>query len=267
MNAIDQLWAVAKRRGPIDARRLLDALVAVDPRDVEHADERTKMLVRDAATALRNFPATDPAHADRANALPAFSPPEPDPMDRGFRTLELRLMEPTDPQSLIDLLQDLSRHVHGRCSLTIGGSLSLMIAGLLIRETDDIDVVDEVPAEIREQHDLLPELATDHGLRLAHFQSHYLPDGWQRRIGSIGVFGSITAFRVDPVDVLVGKLFSVRRKDTNDIRLVLPLIERQSFVDRIASSTTRWRADAKLLAAATSNWYVLTGEDTLPPAR
>ena len=267
MDAIDQLWAVARRRGPIDARQLLDALSSVDAADVERADERTKMLVRDAAAALRGFRATAADHAPRVSRLPKFSPPEPDSGDVGFPSLELRLMEPTDPAVLFDLLRDVGRRVHARCSLTVGGSLALMVDGLIIRSTEDIDVVDELPEAIRSEHALMHDLTRRYGLKLTHFQSHYLNEGWQRRVRSLGAFGSITAFRVDPIDVLVGKLFSSRTKDLDDVRLALPLVDRQTFVERVATTTARWRADEKLNAAAISNWYVISGEETLPPAR
>lgn len=267
MSAIDELWAVATRGGPVDARRLLDALAAIDPRDVEVADERTRILCRDAGAAVRNFRATDPSFSRRANALPAFPPPEPDPMDRGFRTLEARLMEPTDPALLHEMLRDLGRRVREPCAITIGGSFTLMLDRLIVRRTDDVDVVDELPPAIRDQHDLLDQLARRYGIRIGHFQSHYLPRGWQRRVRSLGVFGSITASRVDPIDVLVCKLFSRREKDFDDVRLALPLVGREAFVDRVATSTGPWRAIPNMLETATRNWYVLTGEESLPPAR
>ena len=267
MDAIDRLWAITKRRGPIDARRLLDALSAVDPRDVDDADERTKMLCRDAAAALRKFPATDPTHVGRARALPAFSPPEPDPMNRGFRTLELRLVEPTNPEVLFDMLRDLGRRVHQPCSIIVGGSFALMLEQLIVRQTDDVDVVDELPPAIRDEHDLRDNLARRYGIRFGHFQSHYLPGGWQQRVRSLGIFGSITAYQVDPIDVLVCKLFSRREKDFDDVRLALPLVDRQSFIDRVAMATGPWRAIPSMHEVAKSNWYVLTGEDDLPVAR
>ena len=63
------------------------------------------------------------------------------------------------------------------------------MTNLLERRTDDIDVEDEVPSEIRSRHDLLDQLAKSYGLRLTHFQSHYLPEGWQSRLHLLGVFG------------------------------------------------------------------------------
>lgn len=267
MNAIDHLWAVTRRGRPIDARRLLDALANVDAADVERADERTKMLVRDAAAALRRFPATAPDHAARLDRLPPFAAPSADCGDVGFPSLELRMIEPTDPDVLFQMLRDLGQRVRTRCSLTVGGSLALMVDGLIARQTDDVDVVDELPEAIRSDHALMHEITRRYGLKLAHFQSHYLVDGWQQRVRSLGVFGSIAAFRVDPIDVLVGKLFSARTKDVDDVRLALPLVDRQAFVDRLSTTTARWRADEKLHAAAVSNWYVITGEASLPPAR
>ncbi len=68
-------------------------------------------------------------------------------------------------------------------------------------------------------------LVERYGLRLAHFQSHYLPDGWQRRVESFGVFGELAVFLVDPVDIAVGKLFSRRDKDLDDVRMLKRVLE------------------------------------------
>lgn len=175
-------------------------------------------------------------------------------------------MEPTNPDVIFDMLRDLGRRVREPCSITVGGSFALMLEQLVVRRTDDVDLVDEVPATIRVEHDLLDTMARRYGIQLGHFQSHYLPSGWQRRVRSLGVFGSITAFRVDPIDVLVCKLFSRREKDFDDVRLALPLVDRQSFVDRVATATGPWRAIPAMAEIARSNWYVLTGENALPPA-
>ena len=175
-------------------------------------------------------------------------------------------MEATSAEDLFSLLRDLGRRVHQPSSITVGGSLALIVEDLISRTTNDIDVVNELPQVIRQEHVLIDELAQRYRLRLAHFQSHYLPDGYEQRVHSLGRFGSITAFRVDPLDVLTGKLFSARTKDLDDVRLALPLIDRASFVDRIARTTSRWRADDRLREAAERNWYILTGDETLPPA-
>jgi hypothetical protein len=51
-------------------------------------------------------------------------------------------------------------------------SIPTLIKGLTSRPTSDIDFVDEVPAEIRAQGDLLRKIAAEYGLTFGHVQSH-----------------------------------------------------------------------------------------------
>jgi hypothetical protein len=41
--------------------------------------------------------------------------------------------------------------------MVIGESIPLILEGHLIRKADDVNIVDEVPAELRSQHQLLGE--------------------------------------------------------------------------------------------------------------
>src|SRR5947209_617355 len=90
--------------------------------------------------------------------------------------------------------------------------------GYLSRPTEDIDVVDEVPKELREQHALLSELKDRYGLELAHFQQHYLPMRWQDRLHYFDTFGELTVYLVDVYDVALSKLFSIRTKGFDDLK-------------------------------------------------
>ncbi|MDB5173947.1 MAG: hypothetical protein JWN51_2720 [Phycisphaerales bacterium] len=98
----------------------------------------------------------------------------------------------------------------------IRGSISLILSAGLSRHTEDIDLVDEIPAPLRSEHALLDELAARYGLRLAHFQSHFLPQGWESRTRSYDKVGRLEIHLVDVYDVLVGKLMSNRGKDRDD---------------------------------------------------
>ena len=129
-----------------------------------------------------------------------------------------------------------------------------------------MDAVDEVPAALRTQYAELDELVRLHNLRLAHFQSHYLPDGWDRRVDSFGTFGELSVFLVGPIDIFVGKLFSRREKDRADLLTLKLQLSWPAVVDRLTFSTRSLRADARSLEAAEHNWYVLTGEAQLPPS-
>lgn len=61
------------------------------------------------------------------------------------------------------------------------------------RPTGDIDFINEVPFEIREQRETLSRIEKKYGLTLGHVQSHYLPNNWQARrspAGAAGVVGN-----------------------------------------------------------------------------
>src|SRR5207247_430869 len=102
-----------------------------------------------------------------------------------------------------------------------------------------------------------------YGLQLTHFQSHFLPSGWQERLHALEPFGQLQAYLVDVYDVFMSKLFSQRDKDRVDLRLLLPSLERETIVRRLHESCAGLLAEERLRQAAEHNWYILTGE-TLP---
>ncbi len=171
------------------------------------------------------------------------------------------MADATDPHTLRQFLRELGDILKAPARLEIGGSTALILRGLLCRATDDIDVVDEVPNTIRIEHELLEGLVQRYGLRLTHFQSHYLPSGWLQRVESIGRFGKLDVSLVHPVDIFVRKLFSKRTKDRDDLRMLLPRLDRATIVDCLKNSAQSLLADPNLRAAAQKNWYVLFGED------
>src|SRR5262249_29433436 len=144
--------------------------------------------------------------------------------------------------------------------MAIGGSASLILGGHLSRVTEDVDVVDDVPEELRQQHALLERLRKTYGLHLAHFQSHYLPSGWQDRLHSLEPFGKLQASLVDVYDVFLSKLFSGRDKDRDDLRLLLPALDRETLKAKLLATCAAFLADETLREHAEANWYVLTGE-------
>ena len=260
------LWAVIRRSSTVDPTDLL-AAVEAECREPEH-DFRTRLLIRDSLRALAGYWG-EPALRAKLSPLvwSTRDRTERDGLgeDRGFPTLMRRIMDRTKPEDVLDFLRELGRVARQPCRIDVGGSIALILRDLIARHTDDVDAVDEVPATIRNQHDQVNRLADRYGLRLTHFQSHYLPDGWARRVASFGVFGQLTVFLVDPVDVAVGKLFSRRDKDLDDVRHLRPHLDWPTVVSRLRSSTNSLRADARSLEAAGHNWYVLTGEEQLPP--
>jgi Nucleotidyltransferase of unknown function (DUF6036) len=261
------IWTLISRGGLIDARRLLGALIRAE--GSLDADTRSQILRRDVIAALSDHWGLE--HLRRrlrrtgASAiLEAATANGPGPGEGAFSTLWERIVDATNPDSLLQMLRELGTRITAPATLTIGGSLALMLDALIVRATDDAHVVDEIPAALRQEHALLGELASRYGLKLTHFQSHYLPDGWHGRIRSLGRFGKIDAFVVDSLDVLVGKLFSKRTKDLDDIRAAWPLMDQATFRDRVARSTNSFRKDPDLVASAQRNWYIVTGEPSIP---
>ncbi|MDB5295563.1 MAG: hypothetical protein JWO31_1546, partial [Phycisphaerales bacterium] len=121
------------------------------------------------------------------------------------------------------------------------------------------------PPLLRADHALLRRLSDRFGLHLTHFQSRYLPDGWSSRVRSLGRFGRIDVFLVDPYDILLGKLFSAREKDQDDLRAVAATIDKGALADRLAAAGGSLLAVPKLAEHARQNWYVVYGEP-LPAA-
>src|SRR5262249_4197429 len=139
-------------------------------------DYRSRLLIRDSVKALRSYWGPERLAA-WLRASPVGNEIEvicngPWEDDRGFPSLTRRVMDVTRPETIKEFLRELSQHVRRPLRLDIGGSIALILTGLLSRKTEDVDIVDEVPAEIRSQHRLLDNLAERYGLEPAHFQQH-----------------------------------------------------------------------------------------------
>ena len=270
--AVDELWTVALSAPHVDADALAAAIEAA-VEDQAQMDYRTRLLVRDGLSALEShwgrerfaiwLQRSTRRQEIENTRLIARSQSSSDDDARGFPTLTRRIVDAVKPEVVLQFFRELSLHVRSPNRLLVGGSVALILGGYLSRRTDDVDVVDEVPAELRRQHDVLDDLAARFGLRLSHFQSHYLPDGWQRRVHSMGVFGELHVWTIDVYDVFVGKLFSARNKDRDDLRAVLPKLDQNALVRRVIDSTKGLRSDPRLHQAAEKNWFVLFG-DPLP---
>jgi hypothetical protein len=259
------LWTLVRKQPEIDPRDLANALQCEAAGN--NLDYRTRLLIRDSVDALRSYwgplrvdswLATCPVRKQiEAIAAESFE-------KKGFPSIQKRLMEKTDPEDIRAYLRALGSHLHRPARVYIGGSASLMLMDYLVRHTEDIDVVDEVPEEIRNAHRLLDQLEKTYALHIAHFQSHFLPPGWESRSHSLEPFGRLQALLIDVYDVLLSKLFSGREKDLADLRVLVTKVDKGSLIQRLKDSTGRWQQEAQLKEHAQRNWYILFGEESLP---
>lgn len=263
-SAVTTLWRLVRQTPAIDAHALARAVeMAANSAD----DYRTRLLIRDSVRAIENHWGTQQAQAwmNASTSGPQIqaicqSVSSDTLQEAGFPSLKRRIVDAIDPNDVLAYLRELSRHIAKPTRLVIGGSIALIMNGQLQRQTEDIDIVDEVPADIRTQHDLLAELEQRYGLNLGHFQSHYLSTGWEQRIHSLATYGALQVFVIDVYDVFLTKLFSNRSKDKDDLRAVLPHLDRVVLLSRLKNSTADLQSEIKLRNAAMENWYVLFGE-------
>lgn len=180
----------------------------------------------------------------------------------GFPSLKGRIMDATSIETVLQFLRELGSHLPVAAPVTIevGGSIALILAGYLNRGTEDIDLVDEIPPQIRAEHELLDDLAKRYGLRLAHFQSHFLPTGWQGRRRHLETIRGLDVFLIDVHDVWISKLFSGRAKDLDDLRVLASRLDKQVLVQRFQQSAGRLLAESQLEQNAADNWYIVYGE-------
>ena len=263
--AEDDLWTLTWGRPSIDPLALACAVELETGRAV--LDFRTRLLIRDSLHALRSAWGAGGLDAwlrASANGEKLTSILHEDLGAPGYLLSGSRIMDAITPETVEQYLRDLGSHLRRPAAIVIGGAIALILARKLSRATSDIDVVDEVPSGLRTEHELLDRLADRYGLRLTHFQSHYLPTGWQGRLEGAGRFGELDVQLVDVYDLFVGKLFSRREKDLDDLRVLLPQLNRQRIIGGIRSTTFAFRREPRLLEAAEHNWYVLTGQP-LPP--
>jgi hypothetical protein len=257
------LWSLALGGQPIDISSLIAALnLAVAGRVQFDLDFRTRLLIRDVLHAL-----AQKGNQDRlAEWIRKSANPEllaeiwSEPLGEiGFPSLQGRLMETTKPEIVLQFLRELGMRSDQSARIELGGATALILANVLTRRTEDIDVVDEIPAALRSQHELLNELYARYGIRFTHFQSHFLPTGWKDRLHSLGVFGKLSVYRVDVCDIFVGKLFSKRAKDRDDLRALAAHLPLSDVESRLKNFGGKLLSEPPLAANAVENWYILFG--------
>jgi hypothetical protein len=255
------LWTLVRKRPQIDPGDLADAVCAqVLQSDLDY---RTRMLVRDSIEALRLHWGEEKLEQwlngrHEKETIAAICGEEFDKV--GFPSLRSRLMEKTGPEEIIQFFTHLGGKLRKKTRIEIAGSVALILPGYLSRFTEDIDVVGEVPKDIREDHLLMSTLESSYGLKLGHVQSHYFPAGWRDRVHSFDIYDDLHVFLVDVYDVALSKLFSSRIKDLEDLRVLKPQLEKDALANRLLTSGRDFLAAPRLLEIATSNWKILYGE-------
>jgi len=199
-------------------------------------DFRTRLLVRDAALAIKSYwgaPAfkrwlTASPVGEKIAAILAENLGEP-----GFRNIRRRLVSSTNKDQIAQILDLLGQRIHDRIEINIAGSIPTLIRGLTARPTDDIDFVNEVPKEIREQRRVVEQIKTKYGLILGHVQSHCFPSNWELRRQFFGDHGGIRVYLVDTIDIFVSKLASKQEKHKDDLRVLAPQLDKSVVRERL----------------------------------
>jgi Nucleotidyltransferase of unknown function (DUF6036) len=181
--------------------------------------------------------------------------------DVKFPSLKERLMPHLSPMTIRQFLRELGSVIAHPATITMGGAASLVLRGLLSRATEDVDVVDEVPAEIRDEREILQELSARYGLRMTHFQSHYLPRDWESRTIDFGTFGKIRVRLVDALDIIAGKVYSARPKDLDDFRVLSLNLNKEELRKRVFQGSSSLISSEKNRRQAITNWYIVYGDD------
>jgi hypothetical protein len=259
---MSNMWELVWGKQQVDPESLALAIER-ELLETTEPDFRTRLLIRDATSALKRYWGNQPFEqwlkrsrvGDRIKSIR-----KEDLGETGFHFLKDQLMESTKAKVVMAFLRELGSSLGEPVVLNVGGSIALILSGQLDRATDDIDVVDEVPETIRARRELLNQLQQRYHLMVTHFQSHYLPSGWHERLHPLGSFGSLQVYIVDAYDVFVGKLFSKRNKDLDDLRALESKLDKQKIVERVEHTTADLRKDAALTEAAARNWYIVFGE-------
>ncbi len=181
--------------------------------------------------------------------------------DVKFPSLKERLMPHLSPITVRQFLRELGSAIGSPATITMGGAASLVLGGLLSRATEDVDIVDEVPLEIRDERQVLQDLSARYGLRITPFQSHYLPQGWESRTIDFGTFGKIHVRLVDALDIIAGKVFSARPKDLDDFRLLSVNLDKEELRRRVLQGSSSLISSDQNRRQAIKNWYIVYGED------
>jgi hypothetical protein len=232
---IDDPWALVWGQPYIDAARLAAAIDA-DLQRTPSPDFRTRLLVRDSARALKAY-----WGPKRFEQWLMHSPVAERIRDilteklgkTGYHNIRRRLVASLSNDRLERIFELLGQRIYDRVEVHIAGSAPTLVEGLTSRPTDDIDFVNEVPAEIRSQRATLDQIKDKFGLTFGHVQSHYLPANWRNRRKYFGDFGGLRVYIVDVYDVFVSKLSSNQEKHKDDLMVMATKLDKQRVKERL----------------------------------
>jgi len=259
---MSELWELVWGKSQVDPTALFKAIE--HELDADGLDFRTRLLVRDSTDALehhwglqglQSWLSRSPVR-DKIEAIQHEDLGKP-----GFVFLKDQLINRTKPEDVRGFLKELGTRIDESVTLEVGGSIALILTGYLSRATTGFDAVDEVPAEILKHRVVLEELQKRYNLMLTHFQSHYLPVGWKTRLHDLGSFGTLHVYTVDVYDVFLGKLFSNRAKDLDDLRAMTSRLDKEHLTRQLRDTTSVLLQDAACKDTAERNWYILFGEN------
>jgi hypothetical protein len=262
-------WQLVWGQPYIDSRTLAAAIEEDLGRNGQ-PDFRTRLLVRDAAAAIRSF-----WGSRRFTRWLSTSPVAPmiraildeDLGTPGFPSIRRRLVNSIDSPQIRQIFEILGRGIHGPLEVHIAGSIPTLIKGLTARPTADIDFVDEVPAEIRSQRAVLRKIETQFGLTLGHVQSHYLPAHWQDRRQWLGDFSELRVYLVDEYDIFVSKLSSKQEKHQLDLRVLAQKLDKSVAKRRLLTDGKAFLDDPGLKLQIEENWRFIFQEPLFPKKR
>jgi hypothetical protein len=237
--ANDELWKLPFGEPEIDPYRLEKAVAGSALSD--SLDFRTRLLIHDSLVALRDYWGDRRFSewlASRASSRQLehilndaeLAPP-------GFRSIRKRLAKATKRAVALRYIRRLSRDVDQPTRLHVGGRAALVLMLRLSRRLKREDFAD------------------------AH--SHLLPDSWKDRVSPFRTLGNMKVMLLDPIDILVGLLFTPDDGGKDVFRNVARQFGRAALEARLISSAGNLIAEAKLREQAEHTWYIVFG-DRLP---
>jgi Nucleotidyltransferase of unknown function (DUF6036) len=255
-------WRLVWGEPFIDCQSLATAIESDLERNAD-PDFRTRLLVRDAAVAIRSHWGAQRfakwlRHKPAGKRIRAILDEDLGPT--GFPAIGRRLVDSVDLTRIKRIFDLLGRAIHGPVEVHIAGSIPTLIKGLTARPTGDIDFVNEVPEEIRRQHALLRKIETDFGLKLGHVRSHYLPAGWPGQRHWLGDFGGLRVYVVDEYDIFVSKLASKQKKHQSDLGVLALKLDKEVAKRRLFSDGRSFLDDPKLRPQIEENWRFIFQE-------